>query len=74
MNDAMSLVRGGREGDCNVFSQEKSKPLSARPRNVAVGFHPRQTLHKRAVQLGGTQYVSACPVSRQLARHDELQV
>lgn len=55
MSDAMSCVLGGREGDCDVFSQEKSKPLSARPRNVAVGFHPRQTLHKRVVQLGGTQ-------------------
>lgn len=55
MSDAMSCVHGGREGDGDVFSQEKSKPLSARPRNVAVGFHPRQTLHKRVVQLGGTQ-------------------
>lgn len=55
MSDAMLCVHRGREGDCGVFSQEKSKPLSTRLRNAAVSFHPRQTLHKRVVQLGGTQ-------------------
>lgn len=52
MSEAMSCLRIGKEGDCDVSTGGKKgiKSLAARQWNVAVGFHVRQMLCKTSVR------------------------